>query len=671
MAKITTPNNQLTSPTEGNILVLLVGIDNYAEIQDLNGCLHDLDRIEGFLKKRFFNGGMAFGKKEDFLTTYAIPEKGYKHLKIYRLENEQATYTNIIDAFRSFLQPAGAADKVWFHFSGHGTEAPTAEAFKYLENNKDQCLLCYDCYADHESGVHGNMLADKEIAVLLSEIAGGNNGTPHIVVTIDCCHSGGLTRDSEEVTVRNIEMPEKAKQRALESYLNGHYSNMSRIIVPKSPHTVLTACNNLELAGEKNGGFFTNGLIDTLESVGGKISYADLLIHARQIVRQKRKKQTPQFEVIGGAKSYARFLEGTPDNSLDKYEVYFDGGWYIRCGSIQGLPANDDLAKIIKAGGTIEIEIHSTDQPNLVAAKATIKEVGPLFSPLILTEGTLHSGQGIYFGIFNYFPAKPAYVFLKLQEADQKVFIDAADNAGILSAQNIYSIKNPNKTTSHQLSISKEGHQYVITDLLTRQQRFFLDDNTDDLFDAIVKMVKYHRLLALNNKNTDLSDKVNLTIELMGNGDQIVTGSEKMGSLGKERLITANLTNSLQGEHSGNRKFNIYPKVSINNSSETLFVYLYSLWPDYAIEVEEEKKSKGFIDYSEFGSWGLDPGEVESTVYFKLIVSPEALDSYQLLQDGISETGHRGSRGTVIRSRPRFKDWCAITLKIKVIRGED
>ena len=186
-----------------------------------------------------------------------------------------------------------------------------------------------------------------------------------------------------------------------------------------------------------------------------------------------------------------------------------------------------------------------------------------------------------------------------------------------------------------------------------------------------VKIAKYHRLLALGNQNTDLLDKIELTVDLVGKDNQIVKGSEKMGLWGKERLITANLANSLQGDHPENRQFNIYPKVSITNSQEALFVYLYSLWPDYAIEVEEEKKSTGLIDYSEFGSWGLDPEEAESTVYFKLIVSPEALDSYQLLQDGISDTGHRGSRGTVIRSSPKFKDWCTITLKIKVVRGVD
>ena len=327
MTKETITSNNHSSKKElpkGDILVLLVGINKYLNVRDLSGCMKDLNRVENFLKTRFLTEGNITEKKDGLIRTYPIVEGEYANLKIYRLEDEQATYANIIHAFRSFLRPAGAADKVWFHFSGHGTEAPTAEVFKDLENNKDQCLICHDCVANRTTGVHLNLLADKEIAVLLAEIAEGENGTPHILLTIDCCHSGGISRDSEDdAEIRQVEMPEELIQRDLASYLDGHYSRMEEILVPKAPHTVLTACSNLELAGEKNGGFFTNGLIDTLERVGGKISYADLLIHARHAVKQKRAIQTPKFEVFGAAKSYARFLEGTPENSADKYEVYY------------------------------------------------------------------------------------------------------------------------------------------------------------------------------------------------------------------------------------------------------------------------------------------------------------------------------------------------------------
>lgn len=676
MPQATATSNNQSSKKElpkGDILVLLVGINKYRNAKNLSGCMKDLNRVAAFLKKRFLSEETLTGEKEGPITAYSMSaESAYANLKIYRLEDEQATYRNIIDAFRSFLRPAGAADKVWFHFSGHGIEAPTAKAFEFLENNKDQCLMCHDC-APNADGLHKNMLADKEIAVLLEEIAEGDNGTPHILVTMDCCHSGGATRDSsvgEEILIRGEEMPENAIQRDLASYLDGHYARMEEILVPKAPHTVLTACSNLELAGEQDGGYFTNGLMDTLERVGGKVSYADLLIQARHAVKQKRAVQTPKFEVFGHAKSYARFLEGTPENSADKYEIYYEEGWRIRCGRIQGLPAKTELNAIIQAGGLVEIEIHSTDQPNLVTAKAQLKDIGPEYSPLTITSGQLQTDETVYFGVFNYFPAPPAYAWINLSGEAKKILLEAEKNSGMTKARHIYLLTEPKAATPHQLSISMEGSQYLLTDDLTQQTAKAAD--TDALFDALLKMVNFHRLLALNNENAKLLANVDLVVDLVGKEEVPIVGATKASALGQEITITATLDNSFQGDYTDNRIFNLYPKVTIKNSSESLYVYLYSLWSDYSIAVEEEKRSAGLIDYAKFGSWGLDAGENKSTVYFKAIISPNPFDSFQLTQDGIidPEAATRGrTRGVVMKSRVHFKDWCAITLKITVIRG--
>ena len=62
-------------------------------------------------------------------------------------------------------------------------------------------------------GLFHNLLADKEIALLLNHVTSGDAGAPHVVVTLDCCHSGGGTRDNEMlelaaegIDVRNIDM---------------------------------------------------------------------------------------------------------------------------------------------------------------------------------------------------------------------------------------------------------------------------------------------------------------------------------------------------------------------------------------------------------------------------------------------------------------------------------
>ena len=157
-----------------NLFVLLVGIDKYRDPdQPLNGCVKDIDALEKFINRHY---------------------SGIFNIELVRLANEQATYANNINAFRSNLRKAGPDDTAWFHFSGHGTEEWTATEFSATDpNSRDQTLLCYD------SGHGSENLADKELAVLLHEVAttspgGESKGTPHIVVSLDCCHSGSGTR---------------------------------------------------------------------------------------------------------------------------------------------------------------------------------------------------------------------------------------------------------------------------------------------------------------------------------------------------------------------------------------------------------------------------------------------------------------------------------------------
>lgn len=126
-------------PGDGDILVLLVGINKYATINPLKGCIADLNRIEKYLKSQYDIADTTEGvsttikritsaiteESEDTeengiateeqiieikVKSYAVPIKGYRNLKICRLEEEAATYQNIIDIFQFFLQPASVVD---------------------------------------------------------------------------------------------------------------------------------------------------------------------------------------------------------------------------------------------------------------------------------------------------------------------------------------------------------------------------------------------------------------------------------------------------------------------------------------------------------------------------------------------------------------------------------
>ena len=71
-------SNDKSNAPKGDILVLLVGIDNYAQIRGLSGCINDLNRMESFLKKRLY---CKWEKRRRFNHLY------YFRRRICQLEN--------------------------------------------------------------------------------------------------------------------------------------------------------------------------------------------------------------------------------------------------------------------------------------------------------------------------------------------------------------------------------------------------------------------------------------------------------------------------------------------------------------------------------------------------------------------------------------------------------
>src|ERR1700744_3724777 len=160
---------------------LLVGIDRYpAPIPPLSGWVNDIRAIEAFLNNR--TGTQA-----------ARPD-------LRGLLNEQATRQAGIDGFLEHLGQAGKDDVILFYYSGHGSQERTPPEFWHLEPDRlDETLVCYDSRVDG-----GYDLADKELARLIGHLA---KNDPHILIVLDCCHSGSGTRelaDADGAKVRRL-----------------------------------------------------------------------------------------------------------------------------------------------------------------------------------------------------------------------------------------------------------------------------------------------------------------------------------------------------------------------------------------------------------------------------------------------------------------------------------
>ena len=105
------------------------------------------------------------------------------------LQDEQATGDNIRAAIRKLTETVQDGDRVFIHYSGHGTRYNDAASGGCVE-----ALLAYD-------GGQSGTLTNREMAELLKPIT---NKTDKLIVMYDACHSGGLVNVASTVRTRGL-----------------------------------------------------------------------------------------------------------------------------------------------------------------------------------------------------------------------------------------------------------------------------------------------------------------------------------------------------------------------------------------------------------------------------------------------------------------------------------
>lgn len=375
---------------ERRLYALLVGIDTYPRgvgISDLRGCVNDVGLIKDYL--------------EDTVTLD-------KHIEV--LTGGAATRENIIRLFREHLCLAGENDVVYFHYSGHGSTEVSAPVFTpYFPNNRDETIVCYDSRLDG-----GYDLADKELAALLWTVAEHN---PHVVVSLDCCHSGSGTRDTYYTglaATRQTPARSANKPRPLETYLDGFYGGGEEITrgeIPPVKHILLAACGPGQQAWETTGnkGLFTFALLETLEKSGGHISYADLFVRCRATMFKRNARQKPQFETYGRFHPYTRFLDGqSMAQKEQRYHVCFQkGDWIMTGGALHGLPT--EAEKPVKLA--LYPETYPDKGRDKIAGYALVSTIEAQTSTLI-PDFQCHTGERFHAEVVS-LPVPPVPVRLE------------------------------------------------------------------------------------------------------------------------------------------------------------------------------------------------------------------------------------------------------------------
>ena len=108
---------------------------------------------------------------------------------IQYLQDEQATGENIRAALQSLTARVQEGDRVFIHYSGHGTRYNDPQVGGCVE-----ALLPYD-------GMSKGTISNREVASLLSSIT---QKTDKLFVMYDACHSGGLVAPSATTRTRGI-----------------------------------------------------------------------------------------------------------------------------------------------------------------------------------------------------------------------------------------------------------------------------------------------------------------------------------------------------------------------------------------------------------------------------------------------------------------------------------
>jgi hypothetical protein len=263
------------------LFALLVGIDEYpGSITNLRGCVNDIEEVDRYL-------------------TDAVGSQAHVH----KLINQEATCLAVIDGFRRHLGQAGPGDTALFWYCGYGSTLVVPPGWWEVEPDGTtmQTLVC----ADSRGVAKPHDLLDKHLAILIREVA--SRGA-HVVVVLDCCHSGEATR----------QLPRSGAVRQLEPASElPSAEHLSRTMLGRRPdHVALAACAGDQFAHElpdENGahrGVFSRGLLAELRRECVNLTYRDLVSAVQAAVAGLVEAQTPSLQPATESIVDQPFLDG-------------------------------------------------------------------------------------------------------------------------------------------------------------------------------------------------------------------------------------------------------------------------------------------------------------------------------------------------------------------------
>lgn len=260
-------------------LALLVGIDNYKYVNDLQGAVNDVANIKSLLVERF-----DFPDDEDH---------------IHVLLDGQATRQNIINGIKEHLIAKAEKDSiVVFHYSGHGSQR-TDDSGDEIDGI-DETLVPVD--SGREDPFPNMDITDDEINAWLGELT---NKTPNVTFIFDSGHSGSAVRGAGLARTAKPDLrPRPPSDVAIATEARAVSDGKSSIRPEGARYTLISGSAAQELSRELNvngehHGAMTWNLVHAIRNSGADGTYRDIMDLVKTRVSVKFPSQHPQLEGPG------------------------------------------------------------------------------------------------------------------------------------------------------------------------------------------------------------------------------------------------------------------------------------------------------------------------------------------------------------------------------------
>lgn len=268
-----------------NSKALLIGINYPGSQYELQGCVNDALTMKDIV----------------------INNLGFAPSDVVTLLDSQATTQAILDKLHWLIDGAQPGDRLFLHYSGHGSQIPDDDDTDAEADRLDEIICPVDIDWDTK------IIKDDKLRKLFDSVPPGVN----LTILFDCCHSGGgLDQVNEhvpslptgsrsirkDIRARYMPMPEKFKARTRALPIPNRPTRQERTV--QEVGMLICAARDFQTAadasfGGKPMGAATYYMSNILKETNFKIHYRDLVDQMYARLHKGGFEQQPELNGAG------------------------------------------------------------------------------------------------------------------------------------------------------------------------------------------------------------------------------------------------------------------------------------------------------------------------------------------------------------------------------------